>query len=226
MLRQVPNILTFSRLILAAVFFALLSRYQYELRGDPVYLAIAFLIYLVALITDFFDGYFARKLEASSTFGRITDPFVDKILVLGSFIFFAGRNFVIPANDPTQVPNNVQTITGVAPWMVVLILARELLVTTFRGFSEASGKSFGAEFSGKLKMTLQSVTILAILTYVNFRHWLHQRDWETEARILRDAFIWATVIVTVYSGLSYVKRAAELFREPSDGRPPKDDGVD
>lgn len=214
MLRQVPNLLTFSRLLLAVVFFAILSRYQHEVRGDPIYLNIAFLIYLIALITDFFDGYFARRLHALSAFGRMTDPFVDKILVLGSFIFFAGKNFVIPEHDPSQVPNNVQTITGVAPWMVVLILARELLVTTFRGMSESSGKDFGAKFSGKLKMTLQSVTILVILAYVNFRHWLLAQEWERPAVVVRDIFIWATVIVTLYSGLSYIRRAAEMFREP------------
>ena len=216
MTRHVPNLLTFSRLILAAVFFAILSRYQYEKRGDPLLLNIAFTVYLVALITDFFDGYLARRWQADSTFGRITDPFVDKVLVLGSFIFFAGKNFVVPEHDLGSVPNNVTTITGVAPWMVVLILARELLVTTFRGMSESAGKDFGANLSGKLKMTLQSVTILVILTFVNFRSWLQRHDLDAIGTVVRDIFIYATVIVTVYSGLVYVKRAATLFTQKPD----------
>lgn len=215
MFRFIPNILTFSRLVLAAVFFIILSRYQYEKRGDPLMLNIAFFVYLIALITDFFDGYLARKWKVSSMFGRITDPFVDKVLVLGSFIFFAGKNFVIPETDLGAVPNNVKTITGVVPWMVVLILARELLVTTFRGLSESAGKDFGAKFSGKLKMTLQSITILVILAFVNFRPWLQQHLWEYAASVVRDVFIYATLLVTLYSGLSYLKRAVDMFREAS-----------
>jgi CDP-diacylglycerol---glycerol-3-phosphate 3-phosphatidyltransferase len=222
--RHVPNILTFSRLILAAVFFALLSRYQYEVRGDRWLLNIAFVIYLVALITDFFDGYLARRWKVASAFGRITDPFVDKVLVLGSLIFFAGKNFVIPESDLGAVPDNVKTITGVAPWMVVLILSRELLVTTFRGVSEASGKNFGAAFSGKLKMTLQSVAILVILTFVNFRGYWQHHGIDGIATVVRDVFIYATLLVTVYSGLLYVKRAAQMFTEAivpeEDGTPP------
>jgi phosphatidylglycerophosphate synthase len=109
------------------------------------------------------------------------------------------------------------TITGVAPWMVVLILSRELLVTTFRGMSESTGKDFGAKFSGKLKMTLQSITILVVLVFVNFRGWFQKHDWEDIAAVVRDVFIYATIVVTVYSGLIYVKRAADMFAKPADG---------
>ena len=132
MFRHVPNALTGSRLILAAVFFVMLGYYQYEGRGDPTLLNVAFVIYCVALFTDFLDGYLARRWRVEGAFGRVVDPFVDKILVLGSFIFFAGKNFIIP--DPTANPGThslvVKTITGVAPFMVVILLARELLVTS------------------------------------------------------------------------------------------------
>src|SRR4051812_12059653 len=127
MFRHVPNALTAGRLVLAAVFFALLGVYQYK-GGSPELLNIAFGIYVVALVTDFLDGYLARKWKVEGAFGRVVDPFVDKVLVIGTFIFFAGKNFIIPAGtaDGTYV---VKTITGVVPWMVVVILARELLVT-------------------------------------------------------------------------------------------------
>ena len=98
-------------------------------------------------------------------FGRVVDPFVDKVLVIGSFIFFAGKNFIVPAGPGKYV---VDTITGIAPWMVVVILARELLVTSFRGLGEGTGQNFGAAFSGKVKMVVQSVTILVVLVYVNY----------------------------------------------------------
>jgi len=95
MFQHIPNALTGLRLILAGVFFSMLAYYQYEGRGDPWFLNVAFLIYLVALATDFLDGYLARKWKVEGAFGRVVDPFVDKVLVLGSFIFFAGKNFII-----------------------------------------------------------------------------------------------------------------------------------
>src|SRR5437868_2227804 len=163
MFRHVPNALTGGRLVLAGVFFVMLAWYQYEGRGHPWFLNTAFFIYCVALFTDFLDGYLARKWKVEGAFGRVVDPFVDKVLVLGSFIFFAGKNFIIPHTNPEDIPRNVYTITGVAPWMVVVILARELLVTSLRATTERGGQNFGAQLSGKLKMGFQSATILAIL---------------------------------------------------------------
>jgi len=212
---HVPNILTGLRLVLSAVFFGMLSWYQYEGRGDPWLLNIAFMVYVVALSTDFFDGHLARKWKVEGAFGRIVDPFVDKILVLGSFIFFAGKNFIIPETpiDPENTARFVShTITGVTPAMVVLLLARELLITSLRGNSEGSGQNFGAAFSGKLKMVFQSVTILVILIYVNNYDAL--RDYVV-ARYLRDFCIWATIIITMVSGLLYIQRAVSLYRKPS-----------
>jgi CDP-diacylglycerol--glycerol-3-phosphate 3-phosphatidyltransferase len=136
------------------------------------------------------------------------DPFVDKVLVLGSFTFFAGKNFIIPEGLFV-----VKTITGVAPYMVVIMLARELLVTSLRGSAESTGQNFGAQFSGKLKMVFQSVTILIILAYVNYLGWLREYPslyhWTT---IFRDICIWLTVGITVLSGLLYVQRAIAMFR--------------
>lgn len=214
MFRHVPNALTALRLLLAGVFFAMLAFYQYQGRGDPWYLHTAFLIYLVAVITDFLDGYLARRWDVQTAFGRVVDPFVDKVLVLGSFIFFAGKNFVIPVASVGSGHMVYHTITGVAPGMVVILLARELLITSLRGSSEASGQSFGAAFSGKLKMVLQSVTILVILVYVNYLWWLdkHPDTYLRWMTLFRDFCIWATVVVTVVSGLLYVRRAAALYK--------------
>jgi CDP-diacylglycerol--glycerol-3-phosphate 3-phosphatidyltransferase len=212
MFRHVPNLLTGSRLVLAIAFFVMLSFYQYKGRGDDPdhwLLHWAFLTYAIALTTDFLDGYLARKWKIESGFGRVVDPFVDKVLVLGSFIFFAGKNFIIPAEGQ---PHVVRTITGVAPGIVVILLARELLITSLRGSSEGSGKSFGAAFSGKVKMVFQSITILAILLYVNYFDWLRMHA-DPYATWLRDFGIWGTVAVTVVSGLLYIQRAVTMYRE-------------
>jgi CDP-diacylglycerol--glycerol-3-phosphate 3-phosphatidyltransferase len=164
MFRHVPNLLTGLRLVLAMVFFCMLAYYQYEGRGDPSFLWIAFIVYLVALITDFLDGFLARRWKVEGAFGRIVDPFVDKILVLGSFTFFAGKNF-------------------------------------------------GAQFSGKLKMVVQSVTILVILVYVNYYQQFQKHGYEQYAANVRDFCIWATVAITVLSGILYIQRAIALYRE-------------
>lgn len=221
MFKHVPNLLTGSRLVLAVVFFIMLSFYQYRGRGDVPnrwLMHWAFATYCVALVTDYLDGYLARKWKIESGFGRVVDPFVDKVLVLGSFIFFAGKNFVIPENPfaPDSAQYVVKTISGVAPGIVVILLARELLITSIRGASEGSGKSFGAAFSGKLKMGFQSATILAILLYVNYYDWL-QRHGEPYARYFRDSCIWGTVAITVISGALYVQRAIAMYREKGPG---------
>ncbi|MGB7158334.1 MAG: CDP-alcohol phosphatidyltransferase family protein [Tepidisphaeraceae bacterium] len=215
MLRHVPNLITGSRLVLAAAFFVLLGLYQYEGRGHPSLLIAAFVIFVAALVSDYLDGYLARKWKVEGAFGRVVDPFADKILVLGSFIFFAGKNFIIPESieHPAAHPMVVKTITGVAPGIVIILLARELLVTSLRGISEAAGQSFGAVWAGKFKMAFQSGTILAILVYVMLRPWLIEQGYETVARVLRDIGIWGTVLITVYSGLTYVTRAVSLFRQ-------------
>ncbi len=219
MFRHVPNLITGSRLVLAAAFFVLLSLYQYRGRGHPALLVAASVIFVLALVSDYLDGYLARKWKVEGAFGRVVDPFADKILVLGSFIFFAGKNFIIPDAEFPVPHNLVKTITGVAPGMVIVLLARELLVTSLRGISEAAGQNFGAVWAGKFKMAFQSGTILAILVYVTFRPWLIEQGYEMAARILRDIGIWGTMLITIYSGLSYVTRAMSLFRQSGEGKP-------
>jgi CDP-diacylglycerol--glycerol-3-phosphate 3-phosphatidyltransferase len=215
--RQIPNLLTTGRLLLAGVFFALLGNYQYASSGAPALLNVAFIIYLIALVTDFLDGYLARLWKVEGAFGRVVDPFCDKVLVIGSFIFFAGKNFIIPNFIvPSAIPGPagkyvVHTITGVVPWMVVVILARELLVTSFRGLGEGAGQNFGAAFSGKVKMAVQSVTILIVLVYVNYFAPHFGSGYEPQVRLLRNFCVWATVLVTVVSGLAYVQRAVAVY---------------
>jgi phosphatidylglycerophosphate synthase len=221
MFRHVPNIITGSRLVLAAAFFVLLSFYQYEGRGDPTLMISAFVIYIAAVVSDFLDGYLARKWHVEGAFGRVVDPFADKILVLGSFIFFAGKNFIIPQVEGHGPHSHmvVKTITGVAPGMVILLLGRELLVTSLRGISESAGQNFGAVWAGKFKMGFQSGTILAILVYVTFLPSLINNGYELPARIVRDVGIWGTIVITLYSGLTYVQKAVSLFREHGERTP-------
>lgn len=206
--RQLPNQITLCRLALAAAFFMVLNLYRFP-KGPLNALPLAVAIFILAALSDWLDGYLARKWKVESTFGRIMDPFCDKVLVLGAFIYLAGPRFVDPAHVEhggflNVIPSNM--VTGVYPWMVAVMLARELLVTGVRDKLESAGVKFGANWSGKMKMVLQSVTIPLVLVIV----WLDPtKDAHHWLALSRDILVYATVIVTVVSGVPYILGAAK-----------------
>jgi CDP-diacylglycerol---glycerol-3-phosphate 3-phosphatidyltransferase len=192
MRRSIPNLITMVRLMLAAAFFLVVSVPGVPL-SRPEVGTLAIVLFIVAALTDVLDGYLARRWKAVSAFGRIMDPFVDKVLVLGAFILLAGEDLA-PAS-------------GVQAWMVVVIVARELLVTTIRAVLESRGIEFGADWSGKAKMFVQSVTIpfcLLTATHEDLHPgWLHARA----------ALVGAAVVLTAASIVPYVVRATRALRD-------------
>ena len=171
---NVPNTLTVVRFVLSIVVFALIANAYY-------FLALA--LFGIAALTDALDGYFARLLNQSTALGRQLDPLVDKVIVSGCFIYLA------------TIPN-----TGVQPWMVTLIVIRELLIQGLRSHLEGQGQAFGAKTAGKIKTTLQCLSISAIL----FCLWI--TPWPSWVWI-RDILTWLSVILTLYSGLGYFAAA-------------------
>ncbi|MEM1210821.1 MAG: CDP-alcohol phosphatidyltransferase family protein [Planctomycetota bacterium] len=214
MRKQVPNALTVLRLVLAGAFFLILNQYRY---GEPqpqlpwLWLLIAVVLFILAAVTDALDGHLARKWQAESTFGRIMDPFCDKVLVIGALIYLAGPRFVDP--DAVAAGSFFNMASGVYPWMVVVVLARELLVTGIRGELEGAGVKFGANVFGKLKMILQSVVVPIVLVIVAIDP---ARDGWGWLAWVRDALVYATVAVTVLSGWPYLSSAVRLMRSPAD----------
>jgi CDP-diacylglycerol---glycerol-3-phosphate 3-phosphatidyltransferase len=209
---RIPNALTLSRVALAGMFFAVLSLRSVwgsaggGIGGIDVWLLVAAGIFMIAALTDAIDGHLARKWNAVSTFGRIMDPFADKVLVLGAFVYLAGPGFgevrLLEPGSINEQALRFQT-TGVAVWMAVVIVARELLVTSIRGVFESQGIDFSAGWAGKWKMILQSIAIPLILLILAFA-----RPWPGEPLMwVIEVTVWATVIVTVWSGLPYIKRA-------------------
>jgi CDP-diacylglycerol--glycerol-3-phosphate 3-phosphatidyltransferase len=194
---HLPNALTVLRLVLAAAFFAALNAFRYP-DEHVLWANISIALFVLAAITDAFDGALARKWNVISTFGRIMDPFCDKVLVLGAFIYLCGPRFVVP--EWVDAGDFFTMATGIYPWMVAVILARELLVTAIRGVVESGGAKFGSKWSGKAKMILQSITIPIILVIViNLRP--DQHAW---AMWICHVLVYLTLIVTVWSGLPYV----------------------
>ena len=94
--RRLPNAITIARLALAGIFFGMLLLYRHGSAGNGWWLLAAGWVYGLAAATDWLDGYLARKWGVTSVFGRVVDPFCDKILVLGIFIFFASAVFMVP----------------------------------------------------------------------------------------------------------------------------------
>ncbi|MFI4897848.1 MAG: CDP-alcohol phosphatidyltransferase family protein [Phycisphaerales bacterium JB059] len=211
---RIPNALTIARLLLAAAFFALIE-VGLRLPTDPWtepddgrtgVLHAAMALCVVAAATDALDGYLARKWNAISKFGRIMDPFADKILVLGAFVTLAGPLFHQP--PPLGEAGAGWQASGVAPWMAVLILARELLVTSVRGFFEAQGVDFSADLAGKLKMALQSAVVPLVLLLLA----LTDVSPGTVGRWMIDLSVWMTVLVTLASCLPYVVKGVRAGR--------------
>jgi len=225
---NIPNLLTCLRLVLAAGFFALLSGYQFP-EGPEWLLRAAAGLFVVAAATDALDGYLARKWNAVSAFGRIMDPFADKVLVLGAFVMLAGPGFTLVEGWGRigvvgQSPELLSTqISGVAPWMAIVILARELLVTTIRAVLESRGIDFSASGSGKAKMVVQAIGVPAILllcslmeaTSMNFLSTVlidEVRPAEYPPAKLARVIAWVVTIVTAWSALPYITRAVTALR--------------
>ena len=172
---NLPNRLTMMRFVLSIIFFAFLSYRWYD---------IAFYSYLLAWTTDWLDGYLARKKGLLTDFGRIADPFVDKIIVCGGFILL------------------IQHANGIIPsWMVVVIVAREFLVNSIRSYSESRGIEFGATIWGKAKMFIQSLTISLILLFYAYLQCFE------EVKVAIVVMLWMTVIITLVSGVKYLVKA-------------------
>ncbi|MFK7958994.1 MAG: CDP-alcohol phosphatidyltransferase family protein [Phycisphaerales bacterium] len=205
--RQVPNALTVLRLILAASFFALLGFYRYP--DGPAWIAnLAIAVFVLAAVTDALDGWLARRWKATSLFGRIMDPFCDKVLVLGAFVYLAGPRFAV--TEWADAGRFITTATAVPAAAVVLILARELLVTSVRGVAEGMGVDFGAQAAGKLKMILQSAGVpIILLVTANFAP--HENTW---AMAINASLTAGIVLVTLWSGWPYVQSLRTLMSTP------------
>ena len=203
--RNLPNALTILRLILAAAFFLALNLYDFP-DGNVLWAHAANALFVLAVITDALDGYLARKWDVVSAFGRLMDPFCDKVLVLGAFIYLAGPNFEM--SDAVAEGETLTMASGLYTWMVILILARELLVTGIRGVIESAGVSFGSMLSGKLKMILQSIIIPIILLLIAVAN-PAEHDWSLQ---VIHILMLITVIVTVWSGMPYINGMRDFMR--------------
>jgi CDP-diacylglycerol--glycerol-3-phosphate 3-phosphatidyltransferase len=175
---------------------------QYEQTSPRAWvLDVALAIFIAAGISDVVDGYLARRHNQITSLGRILDPVVDKVLVCGAFAFFAGGGFIDEAG---------KNVTYVQMWMVALLFGRELLVTGFRGFSEAQGTAFAATSYGKAKMFVQAVTAGFLLYSVAHPSLILPANAQV---VIRLVLVWATVVATALSMIVYLDRIRRVLVE-------------
>jgi CDP-diacylglycerol--glycerol-3-phosphate 3-phosphatidyltransferase len=183
---NVPNQLTAARFVLSIAVFALIPL-QY-------YMA-AMIVFIIAASTDWIDGWYARKFGQVTKLGRIFDPFVDKIIICGTFTLLA----VEMRDFPWYI-----AITG---WMAVIVVGRELLVTALRSIIEGGGGDFSAKMAGKLKMVFQCVAAVAALIALRQVGRDQADDLQPWLKWTLAISVWVAVVSTVHSGVGYVLAA-------------------
>ena len=177
---NLPNQLTTSRLALSVVLFVLIAVEAWLW---------CLVVFSLAALTDWLDGYLARLQGQTSALGRVLDPLVDKVLVCGAFIFLMPHGSA-PRDEPAWM----------TPWMVTVVVAREFLITGLRGWLESVGIRFGADWLGKIKMTLQCAALVAIFVALY--------NPEPRLAVVRLVLVYAMLAVTILSGLQYLWRGA------------------
>lgn len=183
--RHIPNTLTGLRLLLAVGLFGCVALHQW-LAGLALFGA--------AALTDWLDGHLARRWGVVTKLGRVFDPLVDKVLVLGT---------VAVLLDVRETPLPGQA--GWSGWMLAVLLTRELLVTGLRDHLEAEGVSFGADRLGKAKMVVQSVALAWVLLALA---WATARPVPGWVPVVRDVLNLGAVALTAASGVAYGVRVA------------------
>lgn len=180
---NLPNKLTLGRIIAVPFFiFAYIKGYFF----------LALIIFILASITDLLDGKIARKYNLVSNFGKIMDPLADKILVYSAFCLMIG--------DKT-----------VAAWMLIVILAREFLVSGIRTVAASEGIVIAAAMSGKIKTVLQMIAVPMLMLSNGVRNISASTFIITAIQIIAELFLWASLIMTVYSGAEYVINNKNVF---------------
>lgn len=198
---NLPNQITLLRLALALAFFFVLGFFSADRLAETSWLlVVGFWLFLVAVVTDIIDGALARALKQVTSFGRIIDPIVDKVIICGAFVIFAGSGFYSPEEGGSLV--------HVAPWMAILILTRELAVSAIRAYAESQGVDFSADWAGKIKMLVQSVTVCFILGSYGYEQF-HQ------LQPIAHLLVWVTVVVTAASIVTYVRRGWQYLFSPA-----------
>ena len=184
---NLPNVLSMSRILLVPLLMVVLLT---EFEGKRIIGLdnefIGLIVFLLAAATDFFDGFIARRRQQVTRLGQLLDPAADKILTSSAFVALVELG-LMPA------------------WMVVVVIAREFAVSALRSIAALQNLTISAALAGKLKTVVQIATIALLIV----------SNPLPNLATLAPALRWATVIITLYSGVEYFVRFSRLFVEAS-----------
>ena len=174
-----PNKLTLFRIATVPIIVILL------LFPTQIWTFIAALLFSAAAITDYLDGFYARKRGLVSTLGKVMDPIADKLLVSSAFIMLTSLGW-IPA------------------WIVCIIIGRELAVTGLRNIIAEKGEDISASNLGKYKTGFQIAAIIPLM--------IHYPFWGLNVQVIGTLFLWGALVFTIWSGADYFIKSRTLFR--------------
>ena len=179
-LKSLPNILSLSRVFIIPFIVVLFEILRYT---APAHVASLELISFICAVlfgigglTDFFDGYFARKYKGTTNLGKLLDPLSDKLLIATTMIMLV-------------------SIHRLHAWIVVLIIGREIAVTGLRALSASSGTIIPASLEGKYKTNFQIAAVFALL--------VHYTYFGVDFQRVGMLFAWIALFVTLWSGVNY-----------------------
>ncbi len=154
----------------------------------PVAAALAALVFFLATLSDYFDGYLARSYDSITTLGKFLDPLADKVVVNAALIMLAGM---------ARAPH-------VPAWIVVVLVTREIMVTGIRAVAASEGMVVAAEELGKYKMALQAIAIQLLLVHYTYFH----VDFFGAGMFV----LWIAMVVSIWSGVDYYLRVIRTLR--------------
>ena len=193
---NLPNQLTMGRLFLTALFVAVMSIPDQLLKSINLLdyrITIAILFFLIASLTDFLDGYIARKLKLVTDFGKLMDPLVDKILTSAVFIILTKEN-MIPA------------------WITITIISREFLVTGLRLLASSQGTVLSADSLGKWKTTSQIIVASFFLIVLGSNEPVLKCLEFIDQPMIGNFLIIICTTITIVSGWSYLSKNRQLVK--------------
>ena len=175
---NLPNKLTLLRVLMIPffVFFLLYDKLGYTGR------IIALVLFCAASFTDYLDGHIARKYHLVTNFGKFMDPLADKLLVCSALICFVGKG-------------------QLAAWIVIIIIAREFIISGFRLVASDNGVVIAANYWGKFKTVSQMIMIILIILDLDVLH------------ILTQIFIWIALALTLISLEEYIRQNIGVLKE-------------
>lgn len=169
---NIANKITVFRILMIPVF--VIAFYLYKTSN-----MIPALIFIIAALTDFLDGYLARSRNLVTTFGKFLDPLADKILTISALVLLTGNGTI-------------------ESWATIIIICRELIITGFRTLAASSGITLAASSSGKLKTVFQFIAIALFLMNNTF---IFKIPFDAAQMVF-----YISVVLTVLSGVEYVKK--------------------